>query len=968
MAEADKMAGMSLALIIFLPFLGSLCAAFLPPNARNAEAWLAGIVALATSALVISLYPQVVDQGVLRWELPWAPTLDLAISLRMDGFAWLFALLVSGMGLLVVFYARYYMSPADPVPRFFSFLLAFMGAMLGIVLSGQLVQMVMFWELTSLSSFMLIAYWHHRGEARRGARMALIITGMGGIALFGGVLLLGHIAGGYDLDTVLAAGPRIRAHPWYPAILALIALGALSKSAQFPFHFWLPHAMAAPTPVSAYLHSATMVKAGVFLLARFWPVLAGTDAWFWSIGGAGLASLVLAGYLAMFQRDMKGVLAYSTISHLGLITLLLGMNSELALVAAVFHIANHATFKASLFMAAGIVDHETGTRDLQRLSGLARAMPMTAALAVVAAAAMAGVPLLNGFLSKEMFFAETFFLDRPDWQRFLLPLAAILAGIFSVAYSLRLIHQVFFGPLAQDLPQAPHEPSRWMLLPSALLVAACVLVGLFPQIFIGGVLQSAAFGILGEATPHYDLAIWHGFDAPVVMSFTALVGGTLLYRRLLARRSMDTAPLLGSIDARRIFDGLMVRIGSFAGRSLRHLTSQRLQLQLLLLFGIAVLGALLSKPFAVGWGKEAPLPLDPAFVLLWLIGGTCALSVAWLAKYHRLAALIFSGGAGLATALTFVWFSALDLALTQLAVEVVTTVLILLGLRWLPHRDARLAGARGAVPHMRRLRDVVIAVAAGLGLAALSYAIVTRPAPEGIAPFFIDNALPLGGGHNVVNVILVDFRGFDTFGEITVLGIVALSVYALLRRFRPAPESVPLPQQQTQQPTAPMSAEEVQTALLPRGVMMLPAVLVRLLLPLALLISLFFLLRGHDAPGGGFVGGLILATAVILQYLVGGTLWVESRVRIRPLIWIASGLLAAAAAGMSAFLFDVPFLTSQAWHADLPLLGTLHLSSVLLFDVGVYLLVVGATVLILVALAHQSLRSQPARGRTGEAG
>lgn len=957
------MPGMSLALIIFLPFLGSLCAAFLPPNARNAEAWLAGIVALAVSALILSLYPQVVDQGVLRWELPWAPTLDLGISLRMDGFAWLFALLVSGIGLLVVIYARYYMSPADPVPRFFSFLLAFMGSMLGIVLSGQLIQMVMFWELTSLSSFMLIAYWHHRAEARRGARMALIITGMGGIALFGGVLLLGHIAGGYDLDTLLAAGPRVQAHPWYPTILALIALGALSKSAQFPFHFWLPHAMAAPTPVSAYLHSATMVKAGVFLLARLWPVLAGTDAWFWSIGGAGLASLVLAGYLAMFQRDMKGVLAYSTISHLGLITLLLGLNSELALVAAVFHIANHATFKASLFMAAGIVDHETGTRDLRRLSGLFHAMPMTATLAVVAAAAMAGVPLLNGFLSKEMFFAETVFLQRPEWQRILLPLAAILAGIFSVAYSLRLIHKVFFGPVARDLPQAPHEPSRWMLLPSALLVAACVLVGLFPQVFIGSTLHIATHSILGEATPAYDLAIWHGFNTPVVMSLIALIGGALLYLGYLARRQQDTAPLLEAVDARRIFDTLMVTLTALAGRTLRLLSAQGLQRQLLLLFGIALAGALLAQPFGVGWGQQALLPMDPAFALLWLIGGTCALGVAWQAKYHRLAALIFSGGAGLATALTFVWFSALDLALTQLAVEVVTTVLILLGLRWLPSRDASLAGPGGLRPRLRRLRDVLIATTAGLGLAGLAYAMVTRPPPEGIATFFLDNALPLGGGHNVVNVILVDFRGFDTLGEISVLGIVALSVYALLRRFRPAPESMPLPQQQVRQPACALTAEEAQAALLPRGVMMLPAVLVRLLLPLALLMSLFFLLRGHDAPGGGFVGGLILATAVILQYLVGGTLWVESRVRIRPLLWIASGLLAAALAGMGGALFAAPFLTSQSWQADLPLLGSLQLSSVLLFDVGVYLLVIGATVLILVALAHQSLRSHPTRAR-----
>ncbi len=960
---------MSLLLIVLLPFLGSLCAAFLPANARNAEAWLAGSVALAITALVAGLYPQVAEAGVVRLTLPWLPAPGLDFSLRMDGFAWLFALMVTGMGTLVVVYARYYMSPADPVPRFFSFLLAFMGSMLGIVLSGQLIQLALFWELTSLSSFMLIAYWHHRNDARRGARMALIVTGAGGLALFGGVLLLGHIAGGYDLDTVLAAAGIVQGHPWYPAALALIALGALTKSAQFPFHFWLPHAMAAPTPVSAYLHSATMVKAGVFLLARLWPVLAGTDAWFWIVGGAGLCSLVIGGYLAIFQQDMKGVLAYSTISHLGLITLLLGMNSPLALVAAVFHMVNHATFKASLFMAAGIVDHETGTRSLRRLSGLYRAMPITATLALVAAAAMAGVPLLNGFLSKEMFFAETLFLSRPEWQRIALPLAATLAGMFSVAYSLRFIHQVFFGPPARDLPRAPHEPARWMLLPSALLVMACVLVGIFPGLTVGPFLRTATDAILGSDAPAYSLAVWHGLNLPLSMSLAAMAGGTVLYRMFL-RRAADTAPLLDRFDGRRTFDWLLPALTRGAEALQRRLSSPRLQKQLLVLVGVA-LGAALMPVLLKGsaWGGRTPTPPQPAFVLLWSVGAVCALAVAWQAKFHRFAALAFSGGAGLATSLTFVWFSAPDLALTQLAVEVVTVVLILLGLRWLPRREAgHVREERAALTRLRRLRDALLAGACGLGMAGLTYAVLSRPDSDGLASFFIGQSLPAGGGHNVVNVILVDFRGFDTFGEITVLGSVALAVFALLRRFRPAPESVPLPRQQREQDGAdgPAAARD-PAAQLPAGDLRLPAVLVRLLLPLAMLVALFFLLRGHDAPGGGFVGGLVLATAVILQYLVGGTAWVESRLRIRPVYWIGAGLLAAAAAGAGAWLAGAPFLTARTWHGALPLAGEVRLSSVLLFDLGVFLLVVGATVLMLVALAHQSLRGQhPPHPRAGE--
>ncbi|MDD2547205.1 MAG: proton-conducting transporter membrane subunit, partial [Burkholderiaceae bacterium] len=454
--------------LVLLPFIGSLLAALLPANARNSESTVAGLIAVFCTVQTALYFPEMVGNEVLREEIAWLPALGLNLVLRLDGFAWLFCMLVLGVGSLVVLYARYYMSPADPVPRFFAFFLAFMGAMVGVVLSGNLVQLAFFWELTSLFSFLLIGYWHHRADARRGARMALTVTGTGGLCLLAGVLVLGHIVGSYDLDVLLNAGDTVRKHPLYLVALVLVLLGALSKSAQFPFHFWLPHAMAAPTPVSAYLHSATMVKAGVFLLARLWPVLSGTDAWFWLVGGSGLCTLLVGGYLAMFQNDLKALLAYSTISHLGLITLLLGLNRPLAAVAAVFHILNHATFKASLFMAAGIVDHESGTRDIRRLSGLRRSMPITATLALVASAAMAGVPLLNGFLSKEMFFAETVFVQTTPLLDWLLPVAATVAGIFSVAYSLRFTVDVFWGPRTDDLPRSPHEPPHWMRVPVEL--------------------------------------------------------------------------------------------------------------------------------------------------------------------------------------------------------------------------------------------------------------------------------------------------------------------------------------------------------------------------------------------------------------------------------------------------------------------------------------------------------------------
>ncbi|OAE52542.1 monovalent cation/H+ antiporter subunit A [Achromobacter mucicolens] len=972
---------MSLILILALPFAGSLCAALLPSNARNAEAWLAGLIALVCVVLIATLYPDVANGGVIRADIPWAPALGLQFTLRMDGYAWLFALIVSGMGALVVLYARYYMSPDDPVPRFFSFFQAFMAAMLGVVLSGNLIQLVLFWEMTSLASFMLIAYWHHRLDARRGARMALTVTGAGGLCLLAGVLILGHIVGSYDMDRVLASGDLVRADPWYPAVLVLVALGALTKSAQFPFHFWLPNAMAAPTPVSAYLHSATMVKAGVFLLARFWPVLSGTDEWFWIIGGLGLITLVLGAYAAIFQQDMKGVLAYSTISHLGLITLLLGLNSTLALVAAIFHMINHATFKASLFMAAGVVDHETGTRDLGRLSGLYKAMPITATLAMVAAASMAGVPLLNGFLSKEMFFAETTFVSADRYVQLGLPLLATIAGAFSVAYSLRFILQVFFGPPATDLPREPHEPPRWMLLPSALLVLMCLLVGIVPSLTVGPFLATAAQSILGENMPDYSLAVWHGFNLPLAMSLVATTAGVLLYLALRAhqRANPGRVPFIYRLDGRRTFEALLDGSSVAAAWLLRWVSSTRLQVQMVLIVVGTLFVAWLPLR-AGGWldGAVRLTPVDPVFALLWIVGGTCALAAAFQAKYHRLASLALAGGAGLITCLTFVWFSAPDLALTQLSVEVVTLVLLLLGLRWLPRRIVRddeeeslkaTLQARG-----RRLRDLLLAVAAGTGMSALAYAVLARPQTNPISSYFVDRALPDGGGTNVVNVILVDFRGFDTFGEITVLGIVALTVYALLRRFRPAAESADIPRQQMDQDGGIPDAPDIKSVV-PAGSMMVPAVLVRLLLPVAALISVYFLLRGHNQPGGGFVGGLIFATSVILQYMVGGVYWVESRSRLNPQNWIGIGLLCAGIAAVSAWLAYKPFLAALAWDVALPLIGHVHVSSVLLFDLGVYMLVVGSTVLVLVALAHQSLRAQrkaaaelqAAAAQTGEA-
>ncbi|SDT25723.1 multisubunit potassium/proton antiporter, PhaA subunit /multisubunit potassium/proton antiporter, PhaB subunit [Pseudomonas asplenii] len=956
---------MSLIVLLLLPFVGSCLAAVLPHNARNTESILAGLVALVGTIQMALLYPQIAHGGVIHQTISWLPSLGLDLVLRLDGFAWLFSMLVLGIGTLVSLYARYYMSPEDPVPRFFAFFLAFMGAMLGLVLSGNLIQIVFFWELTSLFSFLLIGYWHHRSDARRGAYMALTVTGAGGLCLLAGVLILGHVVGSYELDVVLAAGDRIRAHALYPVLLPLILIGALSKSAQFPFHFWLPRAMAAPTPVSAYLHSATMVKAGVFLLARLWPALSGSEEWFWIVGGAGAATLVLGAYCAMFQNDLKGLLAYSTISHLGLITLLLGLNSPLAAVAAVFHILNHATFKASLFMAAGIIDHESGTRDIRKLSGLIKLIPFTATLAMVASASMAGVPLLNGFLSKEMFFAETVFINSTAWVEAALPIVATIAGTFSVAYSLRFTVDVFFGPAATDLPHTPHEPPRWMRAPVELLVFTCLLVGIFPAQVVGAILAAAALPVVGGNLPEYSLAIWHGLNAPMIMSLIAMSAGVLLYlllRNQLRRGRFRRPPLVGRLDGKRLFESVLVLKMRLARRLTRLLGTQRLQPQLFLLVLAALVAGLIPMLHSsLSWGDRPKIPGSIVFVTLWLLAIACALGAAWQAKYHRLAALTMVSVCGLMTCITFVWFSAPDLALTQLVVEVVTTVLILLGLRWLPRRIEEVSPLPNSLrkARIRRLRDLLLSVLVGGGMALLSYAMLTRQTPNDISSFYLSRALPEGGGSNVVNVMLVDFRGFDTLGEITVLVATALAIFALLRRFRPPRESLELPNQQR------LLASDVVTDLVnPRsasdtalGFMMVPAVLVRLLLPIALVVSMYLFMRGHNQPGGGFVAGLVMSVAFILQYMVAGTQWVEAQMSLRPLRWMGTGLLFATLTGLGAMAFGYPFLTTHTAHLHLPLLGDIHVASALFFDIGVYAVVVGSTLLILTALAHQSVRA-----------
>jgi multicomponent K+:H+ antiporter subunit A len=918
-------------MIILLPFAGSLLAL---ATGRLRRPWctLAAAIPAALGLAVLAPYvPDVLLNGetlVQQWA--WLCALGLNLSLRLDGLSLVFILIVSGIGLLVIVYAHYYISEKDSMGRFYAYLLWFMGSMLGVVLSENLLLMFFFWELTSLSSFLLIGYWTDVSDARKGARMALAVTGGGGLALLAGIVLIGRMVGSYELSVVLAAGDLIRNHPLYPVALVLVLLGIFTKSAQFPFHFWLPHAMSAPTPVSAYLHSATMVKAGVFLLARLYPALSGTEMWFYIVTLVGLTTLLVGAVTALFRHDLKGLLAYSTISHLGLITLLFGLNSPLAVVAGIFHIINHATFKASLFMAAGIIDHETGTRDIRRLGGLWRYMPYTATLAMISAAAMAGVPLFNGFLSKEMFFDEVLGLHLFGALSFLVPVAATLAAVFSVAYSLRFIHAVFFNGKPERLPKfPPHEPPRYMLLPVEFLAGICLLVGLLPGLTVAYPLAAAASATLGEDLPAYSLAIWHGFNLPVLMSAIALCGGIWLYikrRRLFAINRRLPKP-----HASQIFEAMIQGAVRLANRLTGYLENASLQSYLAWMLMAALVAAgsrLIVLPSVRGGIALSPIDEVTLLLAVILVAATFA-TVIW--HRRRLVSLVMLSVVGLLVALAFARFSAPDLALTQLSVEMVTIILLMLSLFFLPRSTPSESSA------LRRGRDLVLAGGMGGLVTLLSFAAMTRP-HETISGFFLEKSLPEGGGTNVVNVILVDFRGFDTLGEISVLAIAGLAIYALIDGL-----SLPIPEADA---LGRPWAQDAHPFLLVN--------LSRLILPLALMVSVYIFFRGHNLPGGGFIAGLITAIALILQYVACGASWTMARFRINYSLLAGLGVMIAAITGLGSLAFDYPFLTSTFGHVSMPGLGEIELASAMAFDLGVYLTVVGATLMILSNLGRLS--------------
>jgi len=933
-----------LPIIILLPLiLGTTLVALLQRFSREATALGAIAVSLTCFGLLLTEAKQIFAGAAILQSWDWLPQLGLNLSFRLDALGLLFSLLITGIGTLIYIYAYYYLSPRNSLAKLYMLLMVFMTAMLGISLSNNLILLLVFWELTSISSFLLVGYWSHYEAAQRGSRMALTITGMGGLAMLGGFILIGQITGTYQIDQLVNMKEMIQSHALFVPALLLILLGAFTKSAQFPFHFWLPNAMAAPTPVSAYLHSATMVKAGIFLLARLAPIFIGAALYHNIVTFVGLFTLCMAAFFAIFKEDLKGLLAYSTISHLGLIVCLLGIGSPLAVAAAIFHIINHATFKAALFMIAGIVDHETGTRDLRKLSGIWQLLPFTATLTMITAASMAGVPLTNGFISKEMFFTEL--VSSLNGSALIFStIVATLAGIFAVSYSLRMVHGVFFdGPVGEKVPNKDaHEPAWGMRLPATLLAILCILVGIIPALLVENIVNGATRASL--AMPEFagvHLAIWHGFNLPLIMSLIALIGGTVFYFALAKDgriRHIDLDPYLGNFQGRILFDKFLkyLLLGSRKIKRSTETGSLQLYLFLIVLFSIAIVSIpLFNQGLSTGSRELTHAPMIA--IVLWLILFSACWMMLWF-HHERIKAVLISGAIGLVVTMIFIGFSAPDLALTQITVDVVTTVLLLMSLSLLPQLTPYESR------RSRRWRDAMIAIIGGLGIGWIAWLILTRD-HNSLSWFFMQQSLPLGGGSNVVNVILVDFRGFDTFGEITVLGIAAIGALCLMDGMRIHGTSV------TQGLTYRFNPSPLMLRTTASWV-----------LPIALVVSLYIFLRGHNYPGGGFIAGLVTSMALIIQYIAQGQDQAEQMLKAKSgrlyELWIGIGLLIAGLSGMAAWYWSRPFLTSAHIYVDIPVIGKAHLASAALFDVGVYVTVVGATMLLISVLGdsrHSSM-------------
>ncbi|MET1013462.1 MAG: Na+/H+ antiporter subunit A [Paenisporosarcina sp.] len=791
---------MSFVFFIFIPMIAALFMPLLYKKINGIHTgWFALLVPVILLVVYSTLLPNVMEGKTYTSSLPWIPTLDIEFVSYLDGLSLLFSLLITGIGSLVVLYSIFYMDKTrEQLHNFYVYLMLFMTAMLGIVQSDHLISLYFFWELTSISSFLLIGYWYKRDRSRFGALKSMMITVFGGLMMLGGFVLLSIMGGTYSIRELIGQAPDLLNHEWFVWSLLLVLLGAFTKSAQFPFYIWLPDAMEAPTPVSAYLHSATMVKAGLYLVARFTPIYASSEIWIWLVTGIGLLTLLWGSFFALKQTDLKGILAFSTVSQLGLIMSLLGAGAisfhtgvdensifKYAAFAAIFHLINHATFKGSLFMIAGIIDHETGTRDIRKLGGLMSLMPITFTIAMIASLSMAGLPPFNGFLSKEMFLTGMLSMTEFDFFAFdtwgiLFPIIAWIASVLTFVYSFYFVFRTFTGKHQPELlPKKAHEAPIGMLISPAILGTLVLIIFFIPNIIGDALVKPAVFAIqpfLYSSPSEIDIHIsaWHGFKPELFMTLSIFFIGFLLYWTLSKWQHLyDKLP--SGFTLNRFYDSLMFLSEVGTNRISRFYMTGFMRSYLVYMFtGIVLLTistVFIQNAFDINFAKLAPIRFYELIIALVLIAGTLTILMA----KSRLTSIIALGAVGYSVALFFVIFNAPDLALTQLVIETVSVALFLLAFYHLPKLNRHENRMRF------RLGNALVAFGVGVTVTIIALSAHSQKLIPSISSYYEKTVYSEAGGGNIVNVILVDYRGFDTLFEITVLAIASLGIISMIK-------------------------------------------------------------------------------------------------------------------------------------------------------------------------------------------
>ncbi|WP_080872200.1 Na+/H+ antiporter subunit A [Oceanobacillus timonensis] len=789
----------TLVLAIFIPFLAAAMIPFLYKYVKKLHVgWFVILVPIGLFIFLASLIPTISGGEVIVQTMNWIPSYGINITAYLDGLSLTFALLITGVGALVILYSIYYLSFKEPIGTFYTYLMLFMGAMLGIVMSDNMLVLYVFWELTSISSFLLIAFWYQRKRSREGAKKSLIITVSGGISMLVGFIMVGTMADTWSIREVIANVSMISGDALFIPAMLLVLLGAFTKSAQFPFHIWLPDAMEAPTPVSAYLHSATMVKAGIYLVARFTPVFGGEAVWFWAVTGVGIFTLFWGSFNAVRQTDLKALLAYSTISQLGMIMSMFGMGSAAlymgyssesvvytgATFAALFHLVNHSTFKGALFMVVGVVDHSVGTRDIRRLGGLITLMPVTFTVATIGSMSMAGLPPFNGFLSKELFFissrdiTEASFFGLGTWGM-AIPIVAWIASIFTFVYAMVFVVKTFLGPYKEEKLEHPaHEPKPGMLISPMILGLLVIAIFFMPNVIGQYLITPAMSGIFPTfAAEGADLGThihaWHGFEPELFMTIGVVLFGIFLF--LTRKYWSGIYKLFPEKWSINVFYGFVLdQIEDKSTVITNKYMTRYLRDYMVYIFAFFILA--IGGTFIITGAYQFTLPENASISgFEWLIVlAMMTAGIAILFAKSRLTAIVLNSILGFGIALLFVLFRAPDLALTQTIIEAVTTVLFLVAYYFLPEMEKEDTSKK------TKSFNLLISIGVGLVFTVVALAVQGNKAFDTISSFF-ENSYELAGGKNIVNAILGDFRAFDTMLEVVVLLIAGIGVYTMIR-------------------------------------------------------------------------------------------------------------------------------------------------------------------------------------------